>query len=100
MIGQLMFEIPIYRTSPEEYGEETEELIEKQTQPDKAWHIDSGLWKAMSDDEKVKWQRRWKSSFHKSFKGRNWKYNDLVGFICLFVGKQQIKAEYWFVDAK
>ncbi len=100
MIEKLIFEIPIYRVSPEKYAEETNKLLQKQTQPDKAWHIDSGLWESISDDEKRKWQNRWERSFYQSFEGRNWQYNDLVGFIGLFAGKLQIKAEYWFIDAK
>lgn len=63
-------------------------------------HIDTGLWDAISEDEQKSWQERWQRSFYQSFEARNWKYNDIVGYIGLFAGKNQIKAEYWFIDAK
>ena len=39
-------------------------------------------------------------SFLRSQEARIWKYNEIIGYISIRSGLNQIKAEYWFINAK
>ena len=68
MPNREVFEIPIYRVSPEAFWKEIIEM--------------------------------WERSFLKSDEARGWKYNEIIGYISIRADLNQIKAEYWFIDAK
>jgi len=99
MVGDRIFEIPIYRLSPEAYARETECPRQAAEEPD-AMLVTSGLWASLSDAERATFIRQWQDLFAESDDAKVWLYNDIVGFICLFATPGQIKAEYWFIDAK
>jgi len=99
MFGDRVFEIPIYRLSPDEYDRETERLRRAVEEPDKPL-VATGLWPSLSDAERATLVRQWQDSFARSDDAKVWLFNDIVGYICLFATPGQIKAEYWYIDAK
>ena len=95
-----IFEIPVYRRSPDEYWLETERLRDRYVSNVKSLHVDTGFWQRLSADKRNEEIAIWTASFNQSDDGKPWKYNDIVGYITLIAGLNQIKGEYWFVDAK
>ena len=98
MIGRLIFEIPIYRKSQDDYSKETKSLLDKYLQPDD--NNPMTILDKLGEEERENLIERWSLKFYDSYDGKMWMYNDIVGYIGLFAGKNQIKAEYWYVTAE
>ena len=100
MTEKLIFEIPVYRISHADHTKETRDLLEKDINGNINSLIDQGIWSSGDIDLITEWKERWKWSFYRSYVGRDWKYNEIVGFIRLYACRRTIKADYWFVNAK
>lgn len=74
-----LFEIPIYRCSPEEYIKE--EAIRKE----RASLIHKRLYPE-SDFNYVSW--------------RGYRYNEVIGWVVIFAYERRVRAEYWFILQK
>ena len=103
MSTKFVFDIPIYRVSPEDYSQEIAKLLEKETSPEywcEEWGIDI---ESLSEEQVTKITQRLVNSFNfreSSPQNRCWKYNELIGFINIVVGKFSLKGECWFIDSK
>jgi len=100
MNGSIIFEIPVYRLSPSAHERETNKLLKEYTTPDKKFLVDTGVWDSLSDAQKREQIESWRAFFYRSRDSRIWRYNDIIGYIILFANPNQIKAEYFWIDAK
>ena len=103
MSNHFVFEIPIYRVSPKDYAQEIGKLRDKETKPE-SWCKDWGTdITSLSEEQITIVSERLQNSFNSidsSPQNRCWKYNELIGFINITIGKFSIKGEYWFIDSK
>ncbi|MES2961874.1 MAG: hypothetical protein V4694_05765 [Pseudomonadota bacterium] len=84
---KILFEIPIYRLSPTEYGHQLENYIEENS---KNVHPD------------LTTTPRFRDSLWKRF-GGDWKYNEIIGYIRLYINDEidtRILGEQWWSNSK
>ncbi len=94
MLFMTVIELGIYRKSPEGFTLETENLKLKETgnlEPD---FINLG------DDQQLRELRQlWEKSFYLR-EGYSWLYNDLIGFLQVKIGRDQLRGEIHMIKAK
>lgn len=97
-----LFEIPVYRTTHEAYLKQQSKLRNKAINPIKIFdeYELATIWEPMPEASKLEFIRNWENSFNASDDARIWKYNEIVGFICLIVTPGVIKGEYYLTEAK
>lgn len=84
------FDIPIYRLSPEKYSIELNRyLTKKLSSPDMSTFLKSNPKIALQNEE----------FFTQQFGGM-WEYNEIIGYIKLYILGSQIRGEYSLVKAK
>lgn len=74
-----LFEVPIYRCSPEKYGKEEEIRKERFLTLHNRLYPDT-------DFKYVSW--------------RGYRYNEIVGWVVIFAYERRVRAEYWFILQK
>jgi hypothetical protein len=77
--GVKLFEIPIYRCSPEEYSKEEAVRKERALLAHKRLCPDAHF-------NYVTW--------------RGYRYNEVIGWIVIFAYNRRVRAEYWFIRQK
>lgn len=82
MKDSIFFEIPIYRCSPEKHSKEVE--MDYQKFAYKCYPMD------MRDIKEFYYTLIW----------NHWKYNDIIGYLNLYILGNQFRADLWKVDKK
>ncbi|MCZ7543735.1 MAG: hypothetical protein M5R40_09440 [Anaerolineae bacterium] len=91
-MGKALFEIPIYRCTPH--------FFFTQFEKDKQKHLGelflrSGIPREQAPDTYAGSELRFEDQY-----GGPWQYNQVVGWLQLYVLGSQIRGEIWFVDAE
>lgn len=86
------FELPIYRTSIEQFYQEVEKYIDKKFSKLNDFSKD---YYENNPKEKLGWEQG-----HRKDYGSIWEYNDIIGYIKLYFYGTQVRGEYWSVTAK
>lgn len=86
MEEKYFFTIPVYICSPEEYKLKEEQYFKKQ-------------FKRYRVDDSKESKENFKEAFYR-YLWRPWKFNQIVGFIELFVWGKDIRGEYYFIASK
>jgi hypothetical protein len=89
---EYLFEIPIYRTTKEQFYLEVKKYIEKRFLDLDDFSKD---FYNKNPIEKENWDQGVRQEY-----GSVWEYNDIIGYLKLFFYGSQIRSEYWFVKAK
>ena len=99
MLRKAIFDIPVYRLSQDAFTCETDELRRQHVSIDSE---EKPPWmpKAEFDEKSKELVEHFEKSFLRSPDAKIWKYNEIIGFISIRSGLNQIKAEYWFINAK
>jgi len=100
MMETEVFEIPIYRCSPEEFGIEFDELHRRHNYLLLADGTGGNPFSDLSEEQRDELSEFLERSWHHSPDSRAWKYNDIIGYVSILAWPKQIKAEYWFIDSK
>jgi len=90
-----IFEIPVYSVSEKKYYEKFEKAITKQTTLNLAHFKD--LFPLNFQEEHHRYLSKIRERLSDSFK---WRYNEIVGYIGIYVLGNQIRAEYSYTEAK
>jgi hypothetical protein len=88
----IFFELPIYRTSEEEFYREVQKFIDKQFSNLNDFSKD---FLQNNSEEKLGWEQGQRKEY-----GSIWEYNDIIGYIKLFFYGTQVRGGYWSVTAK
>jgi hypothetical protein len=102
MNGRKVIDIPVYRLSPEQRSIELSKIKNDRTNPlivYKEWGIESNqfFWNHLTEQQQLDSIENWSRDFDYSDEARGWQFNDVIGYISIFVDKDQVKAEYWFM---
>lgn len=85
MTEPFFFEVPIYRCDPHKYEEE--ETMKRNKYFDQYYHEESISKSELSDIfMRIMWQP--------------WEYNEVIGWIRLYIFGTQIRGEYYFITSK
>lgn len=84
--------VPVYRLTKEKYDSDVENYIESQYRND-----DETIKKHYIDDPEDK--KSW-NFYLREIYGGPWEFNEIIGFIKLYFCGNQIRGEYWAVNAK
>lgn len=94
-----VFEIPIYRLSPSDWDKELASLYNEHLEID-----DYKLFGFDPPNEQIKnvieYRKDWFTRSELSPANRIWKFNEIIGFIIISVGHNQVRAEYWLIASK
>lgn len=102
MKSNRVFDILVYRLSPEARLKEVEKLKDDSINPETVY---KGLkkqffWDSLGEEQQKFTKEKWERTFYNSKEARGWLYNDVVGYITIFANLNQIKAEYWFIEGR
>ena len=105
MRGTRVFDILVYRLSPKERTREFEKLRKESTNPEgvyKGWQDNFGerFWASLSNEQQKELKEYWEKNFFFSQEARGFLYNDVVGYLVIFINSDQISAHYWLVEGK
>jgi hypothetical protein len=87
--GNPIFQIPIYRCSPQEHQKEVEEKLQ--------WHLDN--MRVVGDAARKAWRKKLELRYDNAFWAR-WRYNHIIGWLRLYVRGSDILAELYWIDAE
>jgi hypothetical protein len=95
--NEILFSIPIYRQSEVEYYKYLDELDDQNIK----YHINQLTRTGMirdGDTEKI--EKDMRNDLYSFSKRTIWKYNQIVGYIELYLDGHRIKAQLWFINSK
>ncbi|OGG04633.1 MAG: hypothetical protein A3F83_00225 [Candidatus Glassbacteria bacterium RIFCSPLOWO2_12_FULL_58_11] len=90
---QIIFTIPIYLKSEENYLMDLKKRAEKHLEAKRKINENAPSWLPHLDEEFII------NQFYK-FNSRPWKYNFIIGWIEFYLCGETIKASYWLVNSK
>lgn len=86
MIEPHFFEIPIYRCDIDTHTSEMEAMKKKYVNPDWEETAPESYQNMIYYFERDKWYP--------------WRYNEVIGWICLYIFGNQVRGDLWFEDSK
>jgi hypothetical protein len=97
MIDRLyFFQIPIYRCTSEKFRNETLELIKKR----KEYFENQLHWQRTSSERLLILKKSVFQDIEKRAFSKHWKYNEVIGWIELYIWSGQIRGDLWEVNRK
>jgi len=84
------FDIPVYRVKESQYNQELNKHLEK--------HMRSLEMKNFVES-RTEWATAYQAKLMKSYGGQ-WEFNEIIGYIKLYILWTQIRGEYYQTDAK
>lgn len=97
MRSHYIFEILIYRLSPDDRVREKEKAWQKH-HPSSFFLPDS--WDEFPHEKKKEIIQSARRKFDAGFRARGWKYNDVIGYVSIFASRMQVKADYWYTEGR
>ena len=91
-IGDVFFDVPVYRLTEKSYEQNLEAFIQKEMSG--GGYYAQELYRREPDQKQLMEQHLFKSY------GGCWRFNEIIGFIRLRFYFSQIRGEYWRINAK
>jgi len=95
-LGKVFFDIPVYRLSENKYNEQIEVHIRNQMygKTDDEQEMRKKFYERNVDNKMNDENRLWKEY------GGAWQFNEIIGYIRLYIDGNQVLGEYWETEAK
>jgi hypothetical protein len=90
---KIFFDVPVYRLTKEKYESEQRAFIQREMSADGNRNVQE-MYRRHPDVKRTTENHLWESY------GGSWLFNEIIGFIRLFLLSDQIRGEYFHVKAK